>query len=70
MAWRFPHTTIFCEGNVISFSTAIDNFENVLKIARSRAKAHHLEQQDMLMIFRATCWELENLSWKGRGYQQ
>ena len=41
-----------------------------MKTARSRSTAHHVEQQDMSMIVRVICWELECANRKGGDNQQ
>ena len=41
-----------------------------MKTAQSRSTAHHVEQQDMSMIVRVICWELEHANRKDGDYQQ
>ena len=41
-----------------------------MKTAQSRSTAHHAEQQDMSMIVRVICWELEYANRKDGDHQQ
>ena len=41
-----------------------------MKTAQSRSTAHHVEQQDMSMIVRVICWELECANRKDGDHQQ
>ena len=77
MAWECLCTKHFFEKATCSvFQPELDVLEkkgrmrSVLKITRSQAKAHHLDQQDVLMVFRANCPVLEHVSWKDGGHQQ
>ena len=47
-----------------------EHTRSVIKCAQSRARPHHVEQQDMSMIFRAACWVLECASREDGDHQQ
>ena len=74
MALRLLCTTHCCEGNVFSFSTfwrkQEERTRSWMKTAQSRSATHHVEQQDMSMIVRVICWELECASRKEGDHQQ
>ena len=74
MALRLLCTTHCCEGNMFNYSTTWRKQEERtrtwMKTAQSRSTAHHVEQQDMSMIVRVICWELECANRKDGDHQQ
>ena len=77
MALRLLCTTHCREGNVFSFLTRIEFWRKQeertcswMKTAQSRSSAHHVEEQEMSMIVRGICWELECANRKDGDHQQ